>query len=453
MIFERLAAVIWSPPLFLFLLAIACYLTLKLGCIQLRGLPRGLKEAFGHQEGAGEGGEISPFQSLMTSLASTIGTGNIAGIATAIVLGGPGAILWLWLAALLLMVVKYSEGLLAIKYRRVDDSGSYHGGPMYYIRYGAGKPLLAAMYAVCCLLATFSMGNMVQSNGIAIAARNLTGIPPLICGILVTVMVGAILIGGIRRIGRIAGVLTPFMAATYFLGCASVLVVHYAEIPAAFCLIVQSAFCGAEPVAGGFGGATVLAAIRFGVSRGVFANEAGLGNGAIAAAAARTDSCVKQGLVAMTGTFLTTLVVCTVTALAIVLSGVYLQMPPDELNGVSLTAAALSTALPGALGSYIVNGSLILFAFTSIIGSAYYGETCCRYLWGHEASIPFKICFSAAVLLGTIIRSDSLWYLSDLFNAMMMALNVYGIFLLRRVVIGETLAFNSSGGKGRSRDR
>lgn len=450
MIFQQLAAVLWSPPLFLLLFFVAAYFTIKLRTIQLRLLPFGLKEAFFHRGKAGEAGDISPFQALMTALSSTIGTGNIVGISSAVVFGGPGAIFWLWVAALLLMAVKYSEGLLAVKYRRYVNQKHYVGGPMYYIRYGLGKKNLAALYALSCVAATFGIGNMVQANAIGDAVRNLCGVPPMITGIAVSLLVGMILLGGIQRIGRVAGVVTPFMAGGYFLCCLVFLLLNLDKLPDAFITIVKSAFAGMEPIVGGFGGATLLTALRYGVSRGVFANEAGLGNSAIAAAAAKTDSPSKQGLVSMTGTFLDTLVVCTMTALVIVVSGLYLTAPTENFSGAALTANALNRTLPWGIGHYIVNISLILFAFTSIIGWSYYGEASCRYLWGNGAVNVYKVIFVLMAIGGSVIKSDSLWYLSDFMNGVMMIINLWALFLLRHDIIDETFRFSENYGKGRS---
>ncbi len=433
-LFQFLSEFIWSPPLFGILLFLGAYLTLKLRFLQIRKLPKGLYEAFFHTVENGEAGNISPFRALMTSLSATVGTGNIVGIAGALSIGGPGALFWLWVSALLLMPVKYAEGFLAVKFRLRNEHGEYCGGPMFYIEQGIGSRFLAIIYAFCGLLASFGIGNMVQANSMVLGAEQLFSVPPLVTAFITMLLAGRILFGGIKKIGKWAGILTPIMAISYLtLGILFLLRNHQAILPALHAIISGAWGGGPVPFVGGICGTALINAMRAGVSRGIFANEAGLGNAAIAAAAAKTKSAPTQGLVSMTGTFIDTLIFCSVTGLVLVISGCWQE---QNLNPVAMTTAAFSYGFP-YVGSIIVNTSLLIFAFTTIIGWSYYGERFCGYLFGEDKVKYYKAIFTVMILVGTIIKSDSVWYLSDFLNGMMMIPNLIAIFFLRKLIIKE----------------
>lgn len=409
---------------------------MRLHFLQIFYLPRGLKEAFfPAKSGAGE---ISPFQALMTALSATVGTGNIVGVAGAIIFGGPGAIFWLWIASFLMMTVKYSEALLAVKFRKKGKSGAYYGGPMYYMKYGLNKPGLALVYAFIGFVASFGVGNMVQSNSLAAAATNLWQMPPFITGLLTSIAAGMILLGGIKKIARFSGTMVPFMAGFFTLAGMICLMIQWRELPAAFILIFQSAMQGADPVVGGFAGATIGAAMRFGISRGIFTNEAGLGNASIADAAAKSKSAADQGLVSMIGTFIDSLVMCTITALVIIVSGLWQDVSPMNFNGATLTANAFSLYLGDWVGNFVVNVGLILFAFATIIGWAFYGQRFAAYLWGERAVPLYNIAAVIVAFLGAVITSESVWFLADCLNGFMIFPNLLAVFLLRNVIITET---------------
>ncbi len=438
-----LSHVIWSYPLYLFLFGLGLYFTLRLGFIQLRLLPQGIRETF--TPAKGKTGEMSPFQALMTALSATVGTGNIIGVGMAIVLGGPGAIFWLWVSAFLMMTIKYGEALLAVKYRRRGKSGAYYGGPMYYMRYGLKMPKLAAIYSFCGFLASFGVGNMVQANSLALAMENLWQIPPLCSGLILRLLIGTILIGGTKRIAGFSGKMVPLMAGIYIFAGLIFILCQWREIPAVFHLIFKSAIYGIEPVCGGFAGATIISALRLGTTRAVFSNEAGLGNASIAAAAAKTDSASAQGLVSMVGTWIDSFVICTITAFVILISGLWQEVIPDHFNGALLTANALSSIYGNILGNFIVQIGLILFAFSTIIGWAFYGQRYAAYLWGEKAANKYKLAATIVTFCGAIICSENVWVLSDCFNGLMIFPNLIALFLLRKTIIGESRGFKRYG--------
>jgi AGCS family alanine or glycine:cation symporter len=387
-------------------------------------------------------GEISPFNALMTSLAATIGTGNIAGVATAIFLGGPGALFWMWCTALVGMATKYAEAVCAVKYREVDEHGNHVGGPMYYIKNGLSKKWLwlAPTFAIFGAIAGFGIGNTVQANSVADVLQSSYDIPTWVTGAILLVLVGAVILGGIKRIAQVAGKLVPFMAIAYLLAGLVVLTINSAEIPAAFGLIFTHAF---SPVAatGGFAGAAVWAAIRFGVARGVFSNEAGLGSAPIAHASAQTKGPINQGLVAMLGTFIDTLIICSITGLAIITSGAW----TSGETGASLTSAAFETTIPG-VGSHIVTISLAVFAFTTMLGWSFYGEKCVEFLLGVKSIMPFRILWCLAVPLGATADLGFIWLLADTLNALMAVPNLIALILLSPVVFKLTREFFASNG-------
>ena len=418
----------WGPVMLVLLLGMGIYLTLGLRFLTLRRLPNAIGLLLRGRTGHG-GGDISPFSALMTSLSATIGTGNIAGVATALALGGPGALFWMWLTALFGMATKYAEAVCAVRYREQDEAGQYSGGPMYYIRNGlaAHWHWLAFAFAIFGGLAGFGIGTTVQANSVSQVLSDSYAVPPLVSGLVLMLLVGAVVLGGIRRIATVAGYLVPIMASSYLLMGLIVILLHAEQVPAAVVTIVGSAFSGAA-ASGGFLGATVWAAIRFGVARGVFSNEAGLGSAPIAHAAARTEQPVEQGMIAMLGTFIDTLVVCTMTGVVIVIMDVL----PSGVSGASLTSMAFGVAFPG--GDVVVNLGLCLFAFTTIIGWSFYGERCVVFLFGTRGILPFRIAWVLSLPVGTLVQLDLVWLLADTLNALMAVPNLIALFLLGPVV-------------------
>lgn len=430
---EIINGIVWGPMMLVFILGAGLFLMLGLRLMPILKLGSGFKLLFAKPQ-AKNHGEISPFQALMTALSATVGTGNIAGVATAIFLGGPGALFWMWLTALVGMATKFSEAVLAVKYREVDDRGNHVGGPMYYIKNGLGTQWswLGVLFAGFGAVAAFGIGNTVQSNSVADVLKTNFQLNVWATGIIMMVLVGAVLIGGIKRIGRVAGALVPFMAIAYLMAGLAVLTINAAAIPSALNLIITHAFSPAA-AEGGFAGAAVWAAIRFGVARGIFSNEAGLGSAAIAHAAAKTENPVQQGLVAMLGTFLDTIVICSITGLAIITSGAW----TSGASGASLTSAAFAQALPG-IGNYLVTLALAIFAFTTIIGWSFYGERCAQFLFGIRATIPYRAIWILMIPIGAGVPLDFIWLLADTLNAMMAIPNLIALLLLSRVVFRLT---------------
>ncbi|WP_339800639.1 sodium:alanine symporter family protein [uncultured Marinobacter sp.] len=426
---------VWGPPMLVLILGVGLFLSLGLKLMPILKLGEGFRLMWRGRSAAGaeKQGDIPPFQALMTALSATIGTGNIAGVATAVFLGGPGALFWMWLTALVGMATKYSEAVLAVRFREVDERGAYVGGPMYYIRNGLGKKWawLGVVFAVFAAIAGFGIGNTVQANSVADVLEANFGIPTLVTGVILMVLVGMVLIGGIRRIGQVASALVPFMAITYVLAGLIVLAVHATEIPAALGLVFKHAF---SPVAaeGGFAGAAVWAAIRFGVARGVFSNEAGLGSAPIAHAAAQTKSPINQGMVAMLGTFIDTIIVCTITGLVIISSGAWISGE----SGASLTSAAFATGFTG--GNYVVAIALAIFAFTTILGWSFYGERCVEFLFGVKAIVPYRVLWIIAIPVGATLNLGFVWLVADTLNAMMALPNLIALVLLSPVVFRLT---------------
>jgi AGCS family alanine or glycine:cation symporter len=384
------------------------------------------------QEGAS--GDISPFQALMTALSATIGTGNIAGVATAIYFGGPGAIFWMWVIALFGMATKYAEAILAVKYREVDEIGNYVGGPMYYIRNGLKKKWhwLGGAFAFFGMIAGFGLGNLVQSNSVADEIHNTFNITPWISGLIMAALVASVILGGIKRIAEVAGKVVPVMAIAYFVGALSIILLHFNEIPGALALIINSAFSNTA-ASGGFAGATIMMAIRWGVARGIFSNESGLGSAPIAHAAARTNDPVRQGLIAMMGTFIDTIIICSMTALVIILTGVW----DSGVTGAPLSSLAFDTGLPG-VGKYIVSFGILVFAFTTMLGWSYYGERCGEYLFGVKIIVPFRIAWVLAVFVGSTFDLEFVWLLADALNGLMAIPNLIALLLLSPVIFQVT---------------
>lgn len=424
--------IVWGWPMLIALAATGTYLMIGLKVIPLRKVGYAFKQLWAGREGKGSG-QISPFNALMTSLSATVGTGNIAGVATAIFAGGPGALFWMWAIALVGMATKYAEAVCSVHFREKDSDGNTFGGPMYYIKNGMGDnwKWLGGTFAVFGMLAGFGIGNTVQANSVADALNSTLGVSPIVTGITLAVLVGLVLLGGIERLAKVAGKLVPIMASLYVIAGLITLALYVDQIPSAFSLIFTHAF---SPIsaAGGFAGATVMAAIRFGVARGVFSNEAGLGSAPIAHAAAKTDSPVRQGTIAMLGTFIDTLIICTITGLVIIVTGAW----TSGETGSSLSTLAFSTGLPG--GEYVVSFGLAIFAFTTILGWSYYSERCTAYLFGPKSTIPFRVVWVVVVPLGTVLSLENVWLLADTLNAMMAIPNLIALLALSPIVFALT---------------
>ena len=433
----QINGIVWGPLMLVIILGTGVFLQAGLKLVPIRRLGFGFALMWkGREKGSSEG-EISPFDALMTSLSATIGTGNIAGVATAIFLGGPGALFWMWITAIVGMATKYAEAVLAVRFREVDELGNHVGGPMYYIKNGLGKKWtwLAVAFAIFGAIAGFGIGNTVQSNSVASVMTENFGISPIVTGIVLFVLTGAVILGGIQRIGAVAGKLVPFMAISYILCGLVVLAMNASEIPAAFGLIFKYAFTPAAE-AGGFAGAAVWMAIRFGVARGVFSNEAGLGSAPIAHAAAATKGPINQGLIAMLGTFIDTILVCSITGLAIITSGAW----TSGATGAALTSAAFELTLPG-VGGYIVAIVLAIFAFTTILGWSFYSEKCVEFLFGTKSIMPFRILWCIAVPIGATLDLGFVWLLADTLNALMALPNLLALILLSPLVFRLTKEF------------
>lgn len=436
---DRIDYFLWSRCLIFLLVGVGLFLSFRLRGMQFRMLPYALKLAFTRDDDQAKG-DISQFQALMTALAATIGIGSIAGVATAIVGGGMGAVFWMWVIALFGMATKYAEAILAIKYRTEDHRGEMCGGPMYYIRKGLKWKWLAAFFAIAGMLSAFAGGNLTQSHSIADAMYNLLQVPPIWTGAIITLATGFIVIGGIASIGRFCSILVPLMAGLYIIGGLIIIFLHIHSVPAIIIHIVKSAFNG-EAMTGGFIGATVIAALQFGVARGISSNEAGLGSGPIAAAAAKTDVPGRQALISMTTVFLSTLIVCTITALVISLTGVLgkTDIHGRLLNGAPLVMEAFRSVLP--YGDVIVAIGLILFGYSTIIGWSYYGEKCVEYLAGEKAIYAFRLIFCLFVFTGALMSIELVWPLVDIMNGLMTLPNLIGLVALSSIVVKESKEF------------
>lgn len=433
--------IVWGPPLLILLVGTGIYFTFKLKLLQIFKLPLAFKYLFLKDEEKSDEnvkGDVSNFAYLCTALSATIGTGNIVGVATAIGTGGPGALLWMWVAAFFGMATKYAEGVLAIKYREVDDNGEISGGPMYYIEKGIGNKFLAKMFAIFGVaVALLGIGTFGQVKSIASAVEIGFNIPIWVTAIIVTILVTLVTLGGIKRISSVAEKIVPTMAIFYIVGALMVLIFNIETVPAAVKLIVVSAF-NPKAALGSAVGITISIAIQRGIGRGVFSNEAGLGSAPIAAAAAKTNSPVKQGLISMTGTFIDTIVICTMTGLAIVVTNSF----NTGLEGAAMTTIAFENGLPFAIvGKYIVNIGLIFFAFTTIIGWNYYGERCIEYLAGIKGIKIYKTVFIIFVGIGPLLSLDLVFIIADIVNGLMALPNLIGLVALRHIIIDETNSF------------
>ena len=431
--FEKVNDFVWGWPLLVLLLGTGLLLTIRLNLIQMIKLPKALKLIFTAQNHGD--GDINSFGALCTALAATVGTGNIVGVATALSAGGPGALFWMWVAAFIGMATKYAEGVLAIKYRTTDANGQMSGGPMYYILNGMGKRFkpLAIFFAFSgVLVALLGIGTFSQVNSITSSINNLTGLSPKIISIIVAILVGMIVIGGIKNISTFSSKVVPIMAILYLVACGIILMVNFEAIPSAFNTIISSAFTGHAAI-GGFSGAIMKDAISKGVARGVFSNESGLGSAPIAAAAAKTHWPAEQGLISMTGTFIDSILICTLTGLTLVVTGIW----TTDTSAALMTQGAFSSVF-GSFGGAALSICLVLFAFTTILGWNYYGERCIEFLFGVKGIKPYRILFIFMVALGGFLQIQLVWTIADIVNALMAFPNLIALLALSGVVVKET---------------
>ena len=437
---EEISSVVWGPFLLIpLLLLTGLYLTVVLKALQFHKLGHALWLALIKRKEEGAEGDISHYQALTTALAATVGVGNIAGVATAIFLGGPGALVWMWITGLVGMATKYCEAFLGVRFRRVDAAGEQSGGPQFYLSAGIPGPLgafLGIFFAIAAAIAAFGIGNMVQSNTVAAAIGEEFGVPTWGTGLVLTFAAAAVILGGIKWIGRFTAAFVPFMVIIYMIGATIVLAVNVTEIPAAFGLIFGDAFTGTAAT-GGFAGAGLAAVIRYGVARGIFSNESGLGTGGIAAAAAQTTNPVRQAMVSMTQTFIDTLVVVSFTGLVIVTTGVW----TSGETGAVLTRLGFEQGLPGEWGGIIVTLGVAFFAFSTLLGWAYYGERNMDRLFGRVAVVPYRIVFVIAIFIGAVQELELVWTFADIMNGLMALPNLVGILVLSPIIARETRAF------------
>jgi AGCS family alanine or glycine:cation symporter len=433
--FATASGYVWGIPLLVLLVGTGFFLTLRLRLIQVTMLPHALREVFARPK-ASEQGDISHFKALMIALAATIGTGNIIGVATAISVGGPGALFWMWVTAAVGMATKYGEGVLAVKYRTVDANGEMAGGPMYYLELGLGQKWLGVLFALFGAIASFGIGNLVQANAVAGNLKEAFGTDPWVVGIVLAVCTGAVILGGVKKIGNVAAVIVPVMAVIYVAGCLVILARFAGEVPAAISLVIHDAFSGTAAT-GGFLGASLMLAIQKGVSRGVFSNESGMGSAPIAAAAAKTNEPCEQALVSMTGTFIDTIVVCSMTGLVLIVTGAW----HSGTEVAALTKSAFDIGLPGNSGGFIISFGIIFFAYSTILGWAYYGEKCVEYLLGVKALFPFRLLFASSVAIGAGIKLELVWNFADVMNGLMAIPNLIGLLGLSGVIVAETNRF------------
>jgi AGCS family alanine or glycine:cation symporter len=416
---------VWGWPMIVLLLGTGVLLTVLTGAVQFRYLGFALREVLGKiTQKSTEVGSVSPFQAVATALASTVGVGNIAGVATAISIGGPGSLFWLWVSGLLGMCTKFAEIVIALDYRETDEKGTMRGGAMYTLKNGLGLPWLGAVFAGLVSLAAFGIGNMVQANSVADSLRATFGISPSVTGVVMAILAAAVILGGIRRIGEVTEILVPFMAL-FYLGGGTIILLRFAgELPGAIALVFEGAFSGSAAT-GGFTGATVMMALRYGVARGLFSNEAGLGSAPMVHAAAKTDHPVRQGLYGIFEVFVDTILVCTVTGLVILSTGVW----ADGTTGAALAGHAFSVGLPGTWGNIVVTTSLVLFAYSTLIGWSYYGETGIVYLFGANAALPYRLLWLVFIYLGAIGSLHLVWDIADTLNGLMALPNLFSVLV------------------------
>lgn len=432
--FADLSSILWGPWLLVLLVGTGIWLTILLKGIQFRLLPYALRLTFS-RERTGKG-DISHFGALMIALAATIGVGNIAGVATAVAMGGPGAVVWMWITALFGMATKYAEGFLAVRYRQVNHKGEISGGPMYYLETGLGWKWLGVWFAVCGALAAFGIGNMVQANTTSAALVEVLFIDKIWIGIALAIMTGLVILGGVRRIAEVVSFFVPIMVLLYFGGSIFIILTHVEQLPTGLSVLFEQAMSGTA-ASGGFAGATVAQAIQWGVARGLFSNESGLGSAPIAAAAAKTNQPAKQALVSMTGTFLDTIIVCSLTGLVLSTTGVW----TSGETGVDLTLLAFKAGLPGDWGKWIVTLGVVTFAFSTILGWCYYGEKCFEYLAGEDYIRYYRMAWIVFVFIGAVVKLDLVWNFADVMNALMAIPNLIGLIGLSLLLSRETKEF------------
>jgi AGCS family alanine or glycine:cation symporter len=434
---------VWGTPMIVLLIGTGVLLTIVTGAAQFRYLWRALREVLGKltRSGGGEG-SVRPFQAVATALASTVGVGNIAGVATAIFLGGPGALFWLWVSGLLGMCTKYAEIVIALHYRERDADGTMRGGAMYVLKNGLKLPWLGAIFALLTSLAAFGIGNMVQANSVADALHATFGLSQSTTGIVLVVLTGAVILGGIKRIGQVTQLLVPFMALFYLGGGIVILLMHASKLPAVFALVFDSAFSGTA-AAGGFAGSTIAMALRYGIARGLFSNEAGLGSAPIVHAAADTDHPVRQGLYGIFEVFVDTLLICTVTGLVILVTDTW----TTGSTGAALSVRAFEAGLPGTWGDVVVTGGLVLFAYSTVIGWSYYGETGVVYLFGAKAALPYRIAWLVFIYLGAVGSLHLIWDVADTLNGLMAIPNLIGVLFSIPLLLRLQKEFFSGPGK------
>ena len=441
---DIMVSFIWGPFLLIpLLLGTGIILTVVVRGIQFRQLGPALNLALIKRKEDTEEGDISHFQALMTALSGTIGTGNVVGVATAIALGGPGALFWMWITALFGMATKYSEAVLGVKFRETDSVGEQAGGPMYYLTRGIGGTTgrtLGILFAVFAAITCFGNGSTVQANAAASYINSSFGVPEIVTGAVITLLAGFVILGGIKRIGEFTGFFVPFMGIFYVVGGLIIIAINITDVPAALGLIVSSAFTGTAAT-GGFAGVGVILAIQFGVARGIFSNESGLGTGAIAAASAQTTTPVRQGVVSMTQTFIDTIIVCSITGLAIVMTGVWTQDLDDDI----LTQAAFAESI-GGIGGTFVTIALAFFTFSTAITWAYYGERNIVYLFGRRGVLPYRLVYIATIFLGSILSLGVVWSFATVMNGLMALPNLIGLLILAGVVWWETRDYFSKTG-------
>jgi AGCS family alanine or glycine:cation symporter len=429
---DSVNGLVWGPVTISLLVGTGLLMTLLVGFVQLRRFGYAWKLISGRFDNPEDQGEITHFQALSAALSATIGTGNIAGVGIALAVGGPGAVFWMWVTALFGMALKYSECLLSLHFRTIHEDGSVSAGPMYYLEKGLGRKWLGMLFAFFAMVASFGIGNMAQANSVAEPVLAYFGIPKLASGLVIGALVFAVIVGGIRRIGQVASKLVPAMSIFYVVGALCVLLYHWQDIPGAFALIFQQAFKGSA-AAGGVSGAVLAQVIRSGVARGIFSNEAGLGSAPIAHGAAQTREPVREGLVAMLGPFIDTIVICSMTALVIIVTGAY----QTGLTGAELTASAFEAGLPGP-GGYIVSIGIVFFAFSTAISWSYYGDRSVEYLFGPKMILPYRVLFCLLLPVGAAVELKLVWTVSDIFNALMAWPNLVGLLFLSPLVIRST---------------
>lgn len=432
---------VWGWPFLILIVGTGVYLTFRTQFIPFTKFGYIIKNTFLKifvKEQVGEG-EITAFQAVSTALAATVGTGNIAGVGTAIAIGGPGAVFWMWIAALFGMATKYGEVVLAIEYREKTDDGRYVGGPMYYLEKGAKMKWLAVLFAIFGAAATFGIGNMVQSNSVADSLNTTFGIEPWITGVVLAALVALVIVGGIKKIGKVTEIIVPFMAIIYIVGGLIIIIANIQLVPQAFGIIFRDAFTGSA-AAGGFVGSTLALGVRYGVARGVFTNEAGLGSAPIAHAAATTDHPVRQGFWGVFEVFADTIVLCTITALVIVMTGAV----DTGLDGASLTTSAFNEGIP--FGGYIVTFGLVFFAFSTLLGWSYYGERCMEYLFGPKSIVFYRLLFIPLIVVGAIGGLRAIWALADTLNGLMALPNLIGLLILSPVIVKSTRNYFGNNG-------